>query len=131
MASLNRMTIIGHLGRDAELRYTQGGVAVSTISVATTDVWHDKQGEKKERTEWHRVVIWGKTAESVAQYLVKGKQVYVEGRLQTRKWEDNDGMDRYTTEIQSNRLLLLGSKGQTNADVGDAPPEVEVSEIPF
>jgi len=111
MGSYNRATIVGNLGRDAELRYTPGGTAVASISVATTETWNDKNtGQKKEQTEWHRVVIWGKQAESLEQYLTKGKQVLVEGRIQTRKWT-KDGVDRYTTEIKADRVVLLGGGG--------------------
>lgn len=112
MGSLNKAQIIGNLGRDMELRYTQGGTPVGTFSVATTETWNDKAtGEKREKTEWHRVTLWGKAAESLADYLVKGKQVYVEGRLETRKWQDRDGNDKYTTEIKADRVTLLGSSG--------------------
>jgi single-strand DNA-binding protein len=109
MGSLNRAQVIGNLGRDAELRYTQGGQAVANFSVATTEKWTDKQtGEQKEQTQWHRCVLWGKTAESLAQYLLKGKQVYCDGRLQTRDWEDKDGHKRQTTEINVDKVVLLG-----------------------
>lgn len=109
-ASLNKCILIGRLGRDAELRYTKAGDAVATLSVATTEVWNDKAtGEKVEKAEWHRVVLWGKVADALAAYLTKGKHVYVEGRLQTRKWT-KEGVDRYTTEIRSDRIMLLGAK---------------------
>jgi single-strand DNA-binding protein len=111
MGSVNKVILVGNLGRDAELRYTPGGSAVSTISIATTEVWNDKGGQRQEKTEWHRIVLWGKTAESLNEYLVKGKQIYVEGRLQTRKWQDKDGKDTYTTEIRGDRVVLLGSGG--------------------
>lgn len=103
--------LIGNLGRDAELRYTQGGTAVATLNMATTEIWNDKDGKKQEKTEWHRVVLWGKQADSLAEYLVKGKQIYVEGRIQTRKWTDKNQIERYTTEIRGDRVVLLGSKG--------------------
>ncbi len=116
MGSVNKAILIGNLGRDAELKYTTSGTAVATLSVATTESWKDKNsGERQEKTEWHRVVVWGKTAENLASYLVKGKQVYIEGRIQTREWEDQDGQKRYTTEIRSDRLTLLGSKGDAPA----------------
>ncbi len=112
MGTVNKVILVGNLGRDAEVRYTSGGAAVSTISLATTDVWSDKSsGERQERTEWHRVVLWGKQAETLSEYLKKGKQIYVEGRLQTRKWQDRDGNDKYTTEIRSDRIVLLGARG--------------------
>ena len=98
-------------GRDSELRYTPGGAAVATLNLATTEVWNDKQGQKQEKTEWHRIVLWGKTAESLNEYLTKGKQIYVEGRLQTRQWDDKDGNKRYTTEIKADRITLLGGGG--------------------
>jgi len=111
MGSVNKVILVGNLGRDAELRYTPGGAAVATINMATTEVWNDKSGQRQEKTEWHRVVLWGKTAESLNEYLTKGKQIYVEGRLQTRQWDDKDGNKRYTTEIRSDRVVLLGGGG--------------------
>ena len=111
MGSVNKVILVGNLGRDAELRYTPGGAAVSTINMATTEVWNDKAGQKQEKTEWHRVVLWGKSAESLTEYLTKGKQIYVEGRLQTRQWDDKDGNKRYTTEIRGDRVVLLSSGG--------------------
>ena len=111
MGSVNKVILVGNLGRDAELRYTPGGAAVATLNMATTEVWNDKQGQRQEKTEWHRVVLWGKSAESLAEYLTKGKQIYVEGRLQTRQWDDKDGNKRYTTEIRGDRVVLLGGGG--------------------
>lgn len=111
MGSVNKVILVGNLGRDAELRYTPGGAPVATINMATTEVWNDKGGQKQEKTEWHRVVLWGKTAESLNEYLTKGKQIYVEGRLQTRKWTDKDGHEKYTTEIRGDRVVLLGGGG--------------------
>jgi single-strand DNA-binding protein len=111
MGSVNKVILVGNLGRDAELRYTPGGAAVATINMATTEVWNDKGGQRQEKTEWHRVVLWGKSAESLAEYLTKGKQIYVEGRLQTRQWDDKDGNKRYTTEIRGDRIVLLGGGG--------------------
>lgn len=116
MGSLNKATLIGNLGKDAEMRYTQGGQAVATFSLATTETWTDKDGQRQEKTEWHRLVLWGKQAESLNQYLIKGKQVYIEGRLQTRKWTGKDGVERYTTEVNVNRVVLLGG--------GDGGPRV-------
>lgn len=107
MGSINTWIGVGHLGRDAELRYTPGGTPVSTINLATSDVWTDKSGQRQEKTEWHRIVIWGKTAESLSEYLLKGKQIYVSGKLQTRTWE-KDGVKRYTTEIRADKVVLLG-----------------------
>jgi len=111
MGSVNKVILVGNLGRDAELRYTPGGAAVSTINMATTEVWNDKAGQRQEKTEWHRVVLWGKSAESLTEYLTKGKQIYVEGRLQTRQWDDKDGNKRYTTEIRGDKIVLLGGGG--------------------
>jgi single-strand DNA-binding protein len=111
MGSVNKVILVGNLGRDAELRYTPGGAAVATLNMATTEVWNDKSGQRQEKTEWHRVVLWGKSAESLAEYLTKGKQIYVEGRLQTRQWDDKDGNKRYTTEIRGDRIVLLGGGG--------------------
>jgi len=110
MASVNKVILIGNLGRDPETRYMPHGGAVTNISVATTDVWKDKQGEKQEKTEWHRVAFFGKLAEIAGEYLKKGSQVYVEGRLQTRKWQDKEGVDKYTTEIVADRMQMLGSR---------------------
>ena len=155
MGTVNKVIIVGNLGRDAEVRRTPGGTAVSTISVATTESWTDKSsGERQERTEWHRIVIWGKTAESLEQYLLKGRQVYVEGKLQTRKWQDRDGNDKYTTEIRSDRIVLLGGRGDGGGGGGygsrpstptptpapaaspasgpaPGPPELTEDDIPF
>ena len=154
MGSVNKVIIVGNLGKDAEVRYTTGGSAVATISVATTEVWNDRSsGERQEKTEWHRVVIWGKTAENLKDYLTKGKQIYVEGKLQTRKWQDRDGNDKYTTEVRSDRIVLLGGRGGGGgggADGGDygsrapspsggggasgpapGPPELTEDDIPF
>jgi single-strand DNA-binding protein len=108
VGSVNKVILVGNLGRDAELRYTPGGAAVATLNLATTEVWNDKNQQRQEKTEWHRVVLWGKLAESLQEYLTKGKQIYVEGRLQTRQWDDKDGNKRYTTEIKADRITLLG-----------------------
>ena len=109
MGSVNKAILVGNLGRDAEMRFTPGGTAVATVSLATTERFTDREGQKREDTQWHRVVIWGKTAETLQEYLTKGKQIYVEGRLQTRSWDDKDGNKRYTTEIKADRITLLGS----------------------
>jgi single-strand DNA-binding protein len=111
MGSVNKVILVGNLGRDAELRYTPGGAAVATLNMATTEIWNDKAGQRQEKTEWHRVVLWGKTAESLSEYLTKGKQIYVEGRLQTRQWDDKEGVKRYTTEIRGDRVVLLSGGG--------------------
>ena len=110
MASVNKAILIGNLGKDPEVRYMPSGEAIANITLATTDTWKDKSGEKQERTEWHRVSFFGRQAEVVGEYLKKGSQIYVEGRIQTRKWQDKDGQDRYTTENVADRMQMLGSK---------------------
>ena len=109
---VNKAILIGNLGNDPDIRYTASGAAVANISLATAETWRDKEtGEQQERTEWHRVVFFGRLAEIVGEYLKKGSQIYVEGRLQTRKWQDKDGIDRYTTEIVANEMQMLGGRG--------------------
>ena len=105
--SLNKVMIIGRLGKDPEVRYTKDGSAVANLRVATTETWNDKSGERQEKTEWHSVVLWGRQAEIAEQYLQKGRLVYVEGRIETRKWQDQSGADRYTTEIRANNFQML------------------------
>jgi single-strand DNA-binding protein len=132
MGSVNKVILVGNLGRDAELRYTPGGAAVATLNIATTEVFKDKEGQKKEDTQWHRVILWDKTAESLQDYLKKGKQIYVEGKLQTRKWKDKDGVEKYTTEVKGDRVVLLG--GSAGAPAGDraaSTAELTDDEIPF
>jgi len=111
MGSVNKAILIGNLGKDAELRYTSGGTPVASCRIATTERYNDREGNKKEDTQWHDIVIWGKTAEAIHTYLVKGKQIFVEGRLQTRKWTDKEGKDRYNTEVRADRVVLLGGGG--------------------
>lgn len=119
MASVNKVILIGNLGKDPETRYMPSGDAICNINVATTDTWKDKaSGEKKEQTEWHRVAFFGKLAEIAGQYLKKGSQVYIEGSLRTRKWQDKEGQDRYTTEIRADQMKMLGSR----QGMGEAPP---------
>lgn len=120
MASVNKVILVGNLGRDAELKYTPSGSAVATLSLATTEKWNDKSGQSQEKTEWHRVVLWGKTAESLTEYLTKGKQIYIEGKLQARRWDDKDGNKRYTTEVRADRVVLLGG---TARDAAREPDE--------
>jgi len=108
MASVNKAIILGNLGRDPELRHTPAGKAVATLRIATNEVWTDQSGERQERTEWHTVVVWGRQAENCNQYLKKGRSVYIEGRLSTRKWQDKDGKDRYSTEIVADRVQFIG-----------------------
>ena len=143
MGSVNKVILVGNLGRDAEVRSTAAGTSVATLNLATTEVWNDKQGQKQEKTEWHRIVVWGKQAESLQEYLVKGKQIYVEGRLQTRQWDDKDGNKRYTTEIKADRITLLGGGGGRSggmdrgasqaAGASDEPPMEPITDddIPF
>lgn len=116
---INKVILIGHLGADPETRYMPSGGAVTNLRVATTESWKDKQsGEPQERTEWHRVVLFGRLAEISAEYLRKGSQVYLEGRLQTRKWQGQDGADRYTTEVVANEMQMLGGRGGGGAQQG-------------
>ncbi|MFK7895074.1 MAG: single-stranded DNA-binding protein [Myxococcota bacterium] len=110
MAGVNKAILVGNLGRDPELRHTPNGQAVVNFTLATSETWTDKSGEKVERTEWHRIVVWGKTAEMCNQYLSKGRTVYVEGRIQTREWEDKEGAKRYTTEINANTVNFIGPR---------------------
>lgn len=111
MGSVNKVILVGNLGRDAEVRYTPGGAAVARFSIATTEVWNDKGGQRQERTEWHNIDLWGKQAESLSEYLVKGKQVYIEGRLQTDEYTDKDGVKRKSTKVRCEKVVLLGSGG--------------------
>ncbi|SEQ86117.1 single-strand DNA-binding protein [Nitrosomonas sp. Nm51] len=121
MASVNKVILIGNLGRDPETRYMSSGDAVTNISLATTEVWKDKNGEKQEKTEWHRVTFYRKLAEIAGEYLKKGRSVYVEGRLETRKWTDKNGMERYTTEIIATDMKMLGSRaGSDSFDSSDS-----------
>jgi single-strand DNA-binding protein len=122
MGSVNKAILIGNLGRDAEMRFTSGGTPVATVSLATTEKFTDREGQKKEDTQWHRIVIWGKTAESLHEYLTKGKQIYVEGRIQTREWTDKEGHKVKTTEIRADKIVLLGSAGGGGGDRGARPP---------
>ena len=123
MGSVNKAILVGNLGRDAELRYTSGGAPVASVRIATTERFTDREGQKREDTQWHDVVIWGKTAEALHEYLVKGKQIYVEGRIQTRKWTDKEGKDRYTTEIIANEMKMLGSRSGAGTPNYDASEE--------
>lgn len=117
--SVNKVIIVGRLGQNPEIRYTPSGAAVATFSVATSETWNDKGGQKQERTEWHRIVVWGKLAELCNQYLAKGRQCYVEGRLQTRQWQDKDGQTKYSTEVQAQTIQFLGGNA-TGASQGNS-----------
>lgn len=122
MASVNKVILVGNLGRDPEIRHLPSGDAVANIAVATTDKWKDKQtGEQKEQTEWHRVSFFGKLAEIVGQYLTKGSQIYIEGKLQTRKYTDKDGVEKFATEIRADSMQMLGSRGGDGGQQGNAP----------
>jgi len=139
MAGVNKVILVGRLGRDPEVRYTPSGVTMATFSIATSDEWKDKEtGQKQERTEWHRIVAWRRLGEICGEYLRKGKQVYVEGKLQTRAWDDRDGNKRYTTEIIAQNLQMLDSGNRDMRSQPDDPgfpieEPVTVSEddIPF
>lgn len=145
MASVNRVTLIGNLGKDPDVRYTASGTAVANVSLATGEKFKNKSGEWEERTEWHRVTFWGRTAEIVGEYLSKGKTVYIEGRLQTRDYE-KDGVKHYVTEVVCDKMQMLGAKGDGNGSGADrsgghgsggqgsgngAPPAFQDDDIPF
>ena len=127
---LNKAILIGNLGRDPEVRYTPNGVAMATFSIATSETWTNKEGEKETRTEWHRIVAFRKLAEICGEYLSKGKQVYIEGRIQTRDWEDQNGVKRYTTEILANQMLMLGSRDAADMSRPGSPPAPEYPGTP-
>lgn len=123
---VNKVILVGNLGKDPEMKYTASGAAIANITVATSESWNDKQtGEKQEKTEWHRVVFFRRLAEIVGEYLHKGSQVYIEGKLQTRKWQDQNGQDRYTTEIVASEMQMLGGRA------GDASPRPQQSDSGF
>lgn len=139
MASLNKVMLIGNLGRDPEVRYTASGQAVASFSLATSEKFKGKTGEWEERTEWHNITLWGKLAEIAGEYLSKGKTIYIEGRLQTRKWQDKNGNDRYTTDIVGDRMQMLSPKGERRSDTASEPasgggfeePPFQDDDIPF
>lgn len=134
MASVNKVIVLGNLGKDPELRHLPNGDAVCNFSLATTESWKDKDGNKQDKTEWHNVVIFRKLAEIAGEYLKKGRPVYIEGRLQTRKWQDKEGKDRYTTEIVADQMQMLGSRDEAK-EVAKAPTPANFddmeSDIPF
>ena len=119
--SVNKAILIGRLGRDPEVRYTNQGSQVTNFSIATDEAWTDRNGERQKRTEWHRVVTWGKLAEICGQYLKKGSQVFIEGRIQTREWEDREGNKKYTTEVVAREMKMLDSKGAVDSRVEEPP----------
>ena len=133
MAGVNKVILLGNLGADPELKHTSGGTAVADMNIATSRRYTSKDGETKEDTQWHRIVVWGKQAENCAQYLSKGRQAYIEGRLQTRKWEDKDGNQRWTTEVVAEQVQFIGGKGGGGGGGGrpDSPPSRTDDEIPF
>src|SRR3990170_7410506 len=137
MAGVNKVILVGNLGKDPELRYAPSGMAIANFNIATTETWKDKSGAKQEKTEWHKIVAFNKLAEICGEYLNKGKQVYIEGKIQTRQWEDKDGNKRYTTEIVANTLQMLGraEKAEEAAPAGmpaaEEPPATETDDIPF
>ncbi|MBU2738702.1 single-stranded DNA-binding protein [Acidithiobacillus concretivorus] len=142
MSGVNKVIVMGHLGQDVEVRFTPAGKAVANISIATSEKFKDKEGNTQERTEWHRIVLFGRTAEVAGEFLRKGSMAYVEGRLQTRKWTDKEGQDRYTTEIIGDRLQLVGGKSDSQgsgapashkAPAENTPPPAEDfdDDIPF
>jgi single-strand DNA-binding protein len=123
MASLNKVMLIGNLGKDPEVRFTASGQAVASFSLATSEKFKGKTGEWEERTEWHNITLWGKLAEISGEYLSKGKTIYVEGRLQTRKWQDKSGNDRYTTEIVGDKMQMLSPKGERSGGDSSSSPK--------
>jgi len=142
MSSLNKVMLIGRLGKDPDIRVTQDGVSVANFSLATSDFYPDKSGTRQERTEWHNIVAWNKLADIAKRYLVKGRQVYVEGRIRTREWDDKDGNKRRTTEVIASALVLLGSRPEgaeaasaqrsgRDAEPGTADVEITDDDIPF
>jgi len=122
MGTVNKVILVGRLGQDPELKYTPSGAAVTNFSVATNEVWKDDQGNKKDRTEWHRVVLWRRLAEIAGEYLKKGSRIYLEGKLQTRTWEDKDGIKRYTTEVIANIMTMLDTKAESGRAATPLPP---------
>jgi single-strand DNA-binding protein len=128
MASLNKVMLIGNLGKDPEVRYTTSGTAVASFSIATSERFKNRSGEWEDKTEWHNVTLWGRLAEIAGEYLAKGKTVYIEGRLQTRKWQDRDGRDRYTTEIVADKMQMLGGKGEGGGRQGSGKSSDEAGQ---
>ncbi len=136
MSSVNKVILVGNLGQDPEVKYMPSGGAVTNISIATTDTWKDKaSGERKEKTEWHRVVFFNRLAEIAGEYLKKGSQIFIEGNLRTQKWQDQNGQDRYTTEIVAREMQMLGGKPDNNDEKprrdSDSEPDISIGDIPF
>jgi single-strand DNA-binding protein len=131
MAGINKVILVGNLGKDPELRHTPQGMAVANFSIATSESWTDKSGQKQERTEWHRIVVWGKLAELCGKYLQKGRQVYIEGKLQTRAWDDKEGQKRYTTEVVASGVQFLGGAAGAGASTGMSRDSSSDASDPF
>ncbi len=131
MRGVNKAVIIGSLGNDPEIRASKEGNTCCNFNVATNEEWRDKQGEKQSRTDWHRIVAWGKLAEICGQYLSKGSAVYIEGKIQTRKWQGQDGKDNYTTEIVASEMQMLGGKPQVQAEPQSGFDDLDDGSIPF
>ncbi len=138
MRGVNKVILVGNLGKDPEVRYTPSGMAVCNFSIATTENWKDKEGNKQDKTEWHKIVTFGKLAEISGEYLAKGKQIYIEGRLQTRSWDDKSGVKHYTTEVVASEMLMLGGpkdsgKGSpaASATAAEEPPPPDMDDVPF
>ncbi len=140
--SVNKAILVGRLGKDPEVKYTQGGTPVAKFTLATSEAWKDQNGEKQERTEWHNIVAWTRLAEICGQYLTKGSRVYIEGRIQTRSWEDKEGKKHYITEIRADNLVMLSGKSEearseksaaaaASSDGGSTDPEITDDDIPF
>lgn len=125
--SVNKVILVGRLGQDPEVRFTQGGTAVANLRIATDETWKDQSGERQQRTEWHRVVAWSKLADICGQYLRKGRLVYIEGRLQTRSWEDREGNKRYTTEVRADNMVMLGGRSEEGQAAPAAQPAAAAS----
>jgi len=128
MSGVNKVILVGHLGANPEVRYTAGGQPVANLRIATTERWVNKNGEKTEQTEWHRVVAWGKLAEICGQYLQKGKQVYIEGKIRTRQWQDQQGQKRYSTEVVASNMVMLGRAGD-RSEMMDEPVTVPADDF--
>ena len=131
MASLNKILLIGNLGADPELSYTPSGTAKATMRLATHEFWTDKAGEKQERTEWHRIIAWGRLAEICGEYLTKGREIFIEGRLNTRSWEDGDGIKRWMTEIVATNMQMLGNEKAAPKEVADPIEHAPAEDTPF
>lgn len=130
MSGVNKVILVGRLGNDPEIRYTQQGTAVGNFNIATSEIYTDKAGQRQEKTEWHRIVVWGKPAENCGKYLGKGRQVYVEGRLQTRQWDDKEGNKRYTTEVNASTVQFLDKAGDQTASGGNDTYQAAMNDVP-